>query len=203
MLRALPLLLLALTLTACDSGDSGGPEELPPPDLGAFHATVSFDGGDRLDLSGFASSATAPLFVLDSLFVPGDSLGVPDSTSSFTISLTAFDPSQPQNEQTIRTISLTRFDGERPGVGTYPLSGFDRSGFIAYFASFDRAGGTVLSAETGTLTIDVSTETRTAGSFTFRGSYAPLEGGDARTATVMGRFDARFSDLGGPFVPLP
>ncbi len=203
MKRALPLLLLLTTLllAACDSNEA---EDLSPVNLGEFRASITFDGGDRIDLAGLASASTFPVFVIDSLFVPGDSLATPDSSTSFLISLTDFDPTQGPTEQTFRSISFMQFDSERPAVGTYPIGGFDRSGFTALFTSADRSGGsrTVLASESGTLTVEVSTEERTAGSFTFRGSYTPLEGGGRRTAIITGTFDARFLDLGSPFLPL-
>lgn len=191
MLRFYSLLLLAamLVLAACDSGDSDEPLTAAP---GRFSATVTLDGGDRLAFGGSAFATPSQLIVLDSVFAGEDSLFTIDSLrTGFTISLGGFTGSGPTH-----LISLMR-DGDRPPSGTYALGdGFEGDAFSAFFSSFNRTGlpsiGTAFVAESGTLTIEMSSDTRVAGRFEFRArSFDFDESGDAsRTATVRGAFDA-------------
>jgi hypothetical protein len=192
MIRAYSLLLLTavLFLTACDSNDDGDEQLIAQP--GRFSATVTIDGGDRLSFDGLASASPSQLIVFDSVFVGEDSLFTIDSLrTSFMITLGSFTGSGPGHY-----ISLTR-EGERPEPGTYALGGFDREGFFAFFSSFDGLaspnGGTAFVAESGTLTVEASSDSRVAGRFEFRARSIRFGEDDEaeRTATVRGAFDAQ------------
>ncbi|MEP0548732.1 MAG: hypothetical protein ABJF88_17485 [Rhodothermales bacterium] len=191
-MRANSLLLLTavLFLAACDSNDDDGRLIAQP---GRFSATVTIDGGDRLSFDGLASASPGQLIVLDSVFVGEDSLFTIDSLrTSFMITLGAFQGTGPGH-----FISLMR-DGERPEPGTYTLGGlFDPTEFSAFFSSFDRTGfpgvGTTLVAESGTLTVEASSDERIAGRFEFRARSIGFGEDDEaeQAATVRGAFDAQ------------
>lgn len=206
MMRSCSLLLVAfaLGLTACDSGDADEPLVTEP---GRFSALVAIDGGDRISFGGLASATPTGLFVLDSVFVGDDSLRTLDTLrTAFMITLGEFASSGPGH-----LISFL-LDGGQPAPGTYALGGFDRDGFFAFFSSLDGPafpiGGAAFAAESGTLTLDVSTADRVAGRFEFRArSLALGEGsGSSRTATIRGVFDASIRGLGDlppPEAPRP
>lgn len=192
MIRSYSILVVvaALVLSACDGGDTDEPLAAAP---GRFSATVTIDGGDRVDLDGSAFATPSQLIVLDSVFVSEDSLITIDSIrTGFMVTLGTFAPTGPGY-----FISLMR-EGDRPDVGTYALGGgFERDEFSAFFSSFDRTGtpglGDAFVAESGTLTVEASSETRVAGRFEFRARTFDFDGeGEAiRMATVRGAFDAQ------------
>ncbi len=92
-------------------------------------------------------------------------------------------------------ISLGR-EGERPTPGTYAFGGFDREGVFGFYTSIERTafpnGGTTFAAESGTLTVESSSDERIAGRFEFRARSFGFGEGDegGRTAIVRGAFDA-------------
>ena len=189
------LLTAVLVLAACDSGDA---DERLVAEPGRFSADVTIDGGDRISFDGLASATNAGLFVVDydSLYTGEDSLFTVDSfRTAFTISLGAFTGSGPGH-----FVSLMR-EGEQPEPGTYALGGVDREGFFGFFSSFDRStfpnGGTAFVAESGTVTVEQSSDSRVAGRFEFRARSVGFGEGDevGQTATVRGAFDAAIRPL--------
>ena len=192
-MRAYSLLLLmaVLCLAACDSGDADEPLDAQP---GRFSATVTIDGGDRFSFDGLASATNFRGFIVDydSLYVGNDSLYTGDSLrSTFMITLGGFTGSGPGHY-----VSLMR-EGERPEPGTYAFGGVDREAFFGFFSSFDGLAlpnaGTAFVAESGTVTVERSSDERVAGRFEFRARSIGFGEGDevGQTATVRGAFDAQ------------
>ena len=104
---AFPLLPLLLLLAACDADD---PDDRVPAGPGTFRASVSYDDGERTDLSGFAMSSAIPVFFVGSPF--DDSLAVVDSgRTAFTIMLVDAQGGSP-TASTVRSVSLTCFGSE-------------------------------------------------------------------------------------------
>ena len=195
MIRASSLLLLtvALSLAACDSGNTDDEFVAGP---GQFSASITLDGGERSTFDGFASATNSGFILLDSVFVEQDSLRTIDSLeTAFIVTLGELAGSGPG-----RFISFVR-QGERPAPGTYTLGGFDRTEFTAIYTTLDRigfpGGGSTFFAESGTLTVETSSEERIAGRFEFRARSFDLgEGpGDEQNATVRGAFDAAIRPL--------
>lgn len=162
-------LFLALTFAACDSdgdGDSNGNGN-GNSDIGNANVTISGD------VSGsFSGSA---IFGADA-----------EDGTGFTIVL--FD-------QTITTLATGQFvamgtDGERPSPGQYDFEAASGVSFGGgYFSSDGSTTGTIVSAQSGTLTITSSSSDQVSGNFTFTGQ-AISNGGVAGTATVSGSFTA-------------
>jgi hypothetical protein len=196
-MRTYSLLLLtaALCLAACDSSSDADEPLVAPP--GRFSADVVIDGAGAVSFDGFASATNSGFFVdYDSLYIGDDSLFTGDSLrSTFMITLGAFEgPGRGQ------FISLTR-QGERPETGTYALDDFDRDAFFAFYVSPSGSGfpsdGDIFAAESGTVTIERSSDQRVAGRFDFRARSFGLGEGEenGRTATVRGAFDAAIQPL--------
>ncbi len=163
---ALPFLLLALGLAACDSGE---PDPPAPPYLGDFSATVTSSAGDSVAFSGNALTRFA-----------GDTLQ--------TITLAEVDEGDEGELDLRRSVMLSASTLFPSSPGVYDI-GDAVSGdapFTALYSDFTRLGAPFFFAESGTLTLEAVTETTVAGRFAFEGT-----GRSSNPDSISARYAAR------------
>lgn len=167
-LYALFSLFLILSFAACDSADDGDGDGNGGGVLG--DANVTIDGDVEGSLSGSA------VFGMDA---PNNNFGIALFEGDFIATPTG-------------EFVFIGYEGGRPGEGEYQISNDESdSVFVGVYTSdaSNPTGGTLISAQNGTLTITSSSSDRVVGSFTFTGPVFSGTGTQG-TATVAGSFDA-------------
>jgi len=148
---------VSLVLMGCGSSPTSG----DPSGAGTFNASVT---GDRTTTFS------------------GDAVSTVGATGGWVISLTTGGP---------RSITIVTLNSQRPAVGTYPIimsvqaPGTTETVFFASFVAETGLGS--YTSNSGTLTIQSSSPSSVAGSFTFEGQRGVI--GDSLIVNVQGTFN--------------